>query len=106
MPNYLFTYHGGKMPETPEEGQAEMAKWMAWFQGIGEAVVDGGNPVLQSYTVSDSGVVDNGGANPVSGYSIISAASVEAACDIAKGCPMVENGSGTVEVTEIHEMEM
>ena len=104
MPKFVFAYHGGKMPETPEEGEAEMAKCMAWFQGLGEAVVDGGNPVGQSYTISAEGVVDNGGANPLSGYSLINADSVEAACEIAKGCPMVQNGTGSVEIAEAMDM--
>ena len=27
MSNYVFAYHGGKMPESPEEGAKHMAKW-------------------------------------------------------------------------------
>ena len=104
MPNYVFAYHGGKMPETPEEGQAQIAKWVAWFETLGAAVVDGGNPVGQSYTVSDSGVVDNGGANPLSGFSVIEAADIDAATEMAKGCPSAKDGSGTVEVAPIIEM--
>ena len=102
MPNYLLAYHGGKMPETPEEGEKEMAAWGAWFGGMGDAVVDGGNPVGMSRTVSSGGIADNGGANPVSGYSIIKADSFDAACEIAAGCPILKHGS--VEVAEIHEM--
>ena len=30
MANYIFAYHGGKMPETPEEGERVMAAWGAW----------------------------------------------------------------------------
>ena len=104
MPNYMFAYHGGGAPETPEEGEKVMAAWMAWYGAMGDAVVDGGNPVMQSMTVSKDGVVDNGGANPLSGYTIVSADSYDAACEMAKGCPMVVDGSGSVEVAEIHEM--
>ena len=81
-----------------------MAQWQSWFGGMGNAVVDGGNPVLQSMTVSTSGVVGDGGPNPVSGYSVVTANDYEAACQMAKGCPMVADGSGTVEVAQIHEM--
>ena len=104
MPNFVFAYHGGRTPETPEEGQQAMAAWNAWFGGMGDRVVDGGNPVGMSKTVSNSGVSDDGGANPISGYSVISADSIEDACEIAKGCPMVADGSGSVEVAEVHEM--
>ncbi|MGB0855276.1 MAG: YciI family protein [Pikeienuella sp.] len=102
MPNYMLAYHGGKMPETPEEGAAVMEKWGAWLGGMGEAVVDGGNPVGMSKTVSASGVTNDGGANPLSGYSIIQAESMEAATKLAAGCPIIEHG--TVEVAEIIPM--
>ncbi len=102
MPNYMLAYHGGKMPETPEEGAAVMEKWGAWLGGMGEAVVDGGNPVGVSKTVSASGVTNDGGANPLSGYSIIQAESMEAATQLAAGCPIIEHG--TVEVAEIIPM--
>jgi hypothetical protein len=103
MPNYIFVYHGGKKPESAEEGEKVMAAWMAWFGGMGDAVVEGGNPVGQSSTVSAAGVAPDGCANPVSGYSIIQAANMDAATAHAKGCPMLADG-GTVEVAEIMPM--
>lgn len=102
MPNFMLAYHGGNMPETPEEGAAEMERWNNWFAAMGEAVVDGGNPVGKSTTVSASGVTDNGGKNPLSGYSILKADNIEGAIELAKGCPII--GSGSVEVAEIVEM--
>lgn len=102
MPKYVFAYHGGKMPETPEEGAEQMAAWQAWFAGMGNAVIDGGNPVGQSNTVSGNGVAEDGGANPLSGYSLIEAADMTAACELAKGCPILPHG--TVEVAEAMEM--
>ncbi len=104
MPKYLFAYHGGNVPDTPEEGKAEMKRWMDWYGDMGAAVVDGGAPVGQSHTVSKDGHVEDGGANPISGYSIIECDSYEAACAHAKNNPMVVNGSGSVEVAEIVEM--
>ncbi len=106
MPQYLFVYHGGHTPTDPAEVEATMAAWGAWFQNMGEALDIPGNPVGQSYTVSISGVVDNGGANPASGFTVIKADSIDAATEMAKGCPMVVNGSGSVEVAEVHEIEM
>ena len=106
MPQYLFVYHGGHTPTDPAEIEATMAAWGAWFQGMAEALEIPGNPVGQSYTVSSNGVVDNGGANPASGFTVIKADSIDAATEMAKGCPMVVNGSGSVEVAEVHEIEM
>ena len=104
MPKFMFAYHGGSTPETPEEGEKVMAAWTAWFGGMGDAIVDGGNPVLQSKTVTKDAVTEDGGPNPLSGYSIVTAAGYDEACEMAKGCPMVADGSGSVEVAEIHEM--
>ena len=104
MPDFVFVYHGGKQPDTPEEGEKVMAAWGAWFEGMGAAVKLPGNPVGLSKTVSHSGVTDDGGPNPVSGYSVVSADSIDAACEMAKGCPMVSDGSGSVEVAEVIEM--
>lgn len=104
MPDYVFVYHGGKKPESPEEGEKTMAEWGAWFGSIGAAIKQPGNPVGMSKTVSSGGVADDGGPNPVSGYSVVSADSIDAACDMAKGCPMVADGSGSVEVAEVIEM--
>lgn len=104
MPNFVFAYHGGGMPDTPEEGAKMMAAWQAWYGGMGDALVDGGAPVGMSKTVSADGVADNGGANPLSGYTVVSAETIEAACEIAKGCPILAGGGGTVEVAQVHEM--
>lgn len=104
MPDFVFAYHGGGMPETPEEGAKVMAAWQAWMDGMGDAMVNPGAPVGMSSTVSADGVVDNGGANPISGYTVVKADTIEAACEIAKGCPMVVDGSGSVEVAQVHEM--
>jgi len=107
MPKFLFIYHGGKTPETPEEGQAAMDAWGRWFGEMGDAVVDPGNPVMQSHTVSADGHVENGGANPVSGYGVFEFADYAAAYAVAAKNPMVNDGSGaSVEVAEIHEMDM
>lgn len=104
MPDFVFAYHGGSMPDTPEEGAKVMAAWNEWYGGMGDALVNPGAPVGMSSTVSADGVVDNGGANPLSGFTVVKAADMAAACEMAKGCPMVESGSGTVEVAQVHEM--
>jgi hypothetical protein len=77
---------------------------MRWFEGMGSAVVQPGNPVGMSKTVSKGKVDDNGGSNPISGCSVVAADTIDQAVDMAKGCPMVVDGSGSVEVAEVHEM--
>ena len=104
MSQFIFAYHGGKTPETPEQGEQVMAAWRAWMGGMGDALVQPGAPVGMSKTVSGTGVADDGGSNPVSGYSVVRAADMNAAVAMAKGCPMVVDGSGSVEVAEVVEM--
>lgn len=102
MPQFMFAYHGGKMPETPEEGQAVMAAWTKWFGDLGKAAVQPGAPVGQSMTVNQDSVEAHGGSNPLSGYSIVEAGDMDEAVSMAKGCPILEHGS--VEVAEIKPM--
>lgn len=103
MPKFVFAYHGGATPETPEEGEKVMTAWRGWMQGMGDKLADGGNPVGMSQTVTASGVEANGGANPLSGYSLVNAGSMSEALEMAKGCPILASG-GTVEVAEAIEM--
>ena len=104
MPNYVLAYHGGKTPESPEEGAKQMAKWKAWLGGLGDAVVNPGTPLGKPKTVSSSGVSDDGGSDPLLGFSIVKADSMDAALEMAKECPFLETG-GTIEVAEVMEMK-
>jgi hypothetical protein len=104
MPKYVLAYHGGSMPETEADQAAVMGAWGAWFGVLGDAVVDGGNPISASKTLkSDGSTTDGGGANPISGYSLINAADLDSAVSLAKGCPILAAG-GTVEVAETIDM--
>jgi hypothetical protein len=104
MPKYVFAYHGGSVPETAAAQAEAMAAWGTWFETLGDVVIDGGNPTSQSKTVAANGSVSNGGgANPLSGYSLISAASIDDAVKHAKGCPILKVG-GSVEVAEAIDM--
>ncbi len=105
MAKYIFGYHGGAGMETSEEDMAAvMEAWGAWFASMGAAVLDGGAPTAQANTVGEGGVVTSGGgSNPLTGYSIVAADSLEAAAEMAKGCPSLTSG-GSVEVAELIEM--
>ena len=104
MPNFIFAYHGGEKPESPEEGAKMMEQWKAWVVGLGDSAVEPGNPVGLSKTVSEGGVADNGGADPLMGYSVIKADSIDDAVDMAKNCPHVHLIKGSIEVAEIKQM--
>ncbi len=100
MAKFIYVYHGGTAPRSPEEGQKAMQAWTSWFGELGAALLDGGAPCGMSQTVSAKGVAADGGANPASGYSLVEAKDIAAAVKMAKGCPMVADGSGSVEVAE------
>ncbi len=81
-----------------------MAAWGQWYETLGAAIVDGGNPTGPAKTVApDGSVSDGGGVNPITGYTIIQADNLDAAVALSKGCPILSAG-GSIEVTETFEI--
>jgi hypothetical protein len=100
MGTYLLAYHGGGMPQSDADRARVMEQWGQWFGELGSDLVDGGNPIGQTRTIQAGGsVTEGGGANPVSGYSVIKASDLQAAIASAKDCPLLKTG-GTIEVCE------
>ena len=99
MANYVLAYTGGGMPETDEEQAAVMAAWGAWYEGLGAAVVDAGNPFGPSASIAGDASVTGGGTSGLTGYSILTADNLDSAVEMAKGCPMLDGG-GAIEVYE------
>ena len=104
MPNFIFAYHGGTAPTEPAEIERVIGQWNDWYAGMGDRLIDDGGPCGKSWTVSGSGVVEDGGANPLAGYTIVEVVDQNEANELAKGCQLVQDGSGSVEVCEIHEV--
>jgi len=103
MAKYLLLYDGGSMPESEAEQAAAMQAWDAWFQQIGAAVADAGNPFTPaSKRITADGSI-SAGAGSASGYSILEADSLDAATDLAKGCPVLAGGAsiGVYETFEV-----
>ena len=98
MAKFVYVYTGGQMAETPEAQEQAMQAWGAWFGTLGDAVADIGNPFGASATVK-SGGSSSGGTSQLGGYSVVEAASLDAAAAKADGCPVLQSG-GTVEVYE------
>lgn len=98
MANYVLVYHGGSMPESPEEGAKVMQAWTDWFAKLGDALMDGGNPASKTRRIGADGSVSDDASGP-SGYSILKADSLDAAVELAKGCPVLAGGS-SVQVVE------
>jgi hypothetical protein len=95
MANYLLLYSGGSMPESEAEQQAVMAAWGAWYDKLGGALVDAGNPFTQmAKSISSDGKVSDGPAGTMaSGYTIIKADSLDEAAALARGNPVLQGGA-------------
>jgi hypothetical protein len=103
MTKYVIAYHGGRKFETPQDGAAYMARWKSWMGSVGEAMVDPGMPLGAGKLIDAAGVTDRG-ADLLTGFSIVTAESLEAAVALARQCPHLDHG--TIEVAEIMEMKM
>jgi hypothetical protein len=100
MANFLLAYTGGSgMATDPAEQQKAMEAWGQWFGSLGASVVDGGAPFGPSAQIGSDGAVSSGGPSGLTGYSVISADSLDDATTKAKGCPILSNG-GAVEIYE------
>ena len=104
MAKYLITYTGGATPEntTPAERDAVMKAWMDWYGGLGDAVVDMGSPTAAEKVVEPGGVARDGGPG-ITGYSIISADSLDAAAEACRNHPHLDAG-GTIAIAEMFEV--
>src|SRR5260370_9955774 len=95
MANFVLVYTGGGMPATEAERGEVMEAWGAWFERLGEAVVDMGNPFAPHVkSIDSSGAVhDSPVGTLATGYSIIKADSLKTAVDLAKACPVLGSGA-------------
>jgi hypothetical protein len=113
MKDFLFVYRADyhAMPQgTPEEMQAITQKWMDWMGGLAaqNKITNMGNPLGSAgKVVRPNNIITDGPfieiKELIGGYSIIKAASIEEAAEIAKGCPILLVG-GNVEVRNINPM--
>ena len=87
MKKFIFLYYGHK-PPTPEV----MDAWRKWFASVGSNFVDGGNPFGAAREITKSGMRDLSDETiPITGYSIVSAESIEAAEKLLEGVPIIDS---------------
>jgi hypothetical protein len=106
MAKFLFVYRGASAAAanlTPEEMQQHMQKWEKW---IGEGMqkgwmLDPGDGLKAETRIVNAKIVTDGpfveSKEIVGGFSIVEADTIDAAAQLAKGCPCQLLG-GTVEV--------
>ena len=103
MAQYVFLYYGEPQFDSPAEGQAHQQKFFAWMRGLGEAVVNPGMPLGQATVVSAAGVSSDDSSARLTGFSIITADSLDAAVNMAKASPYADVG-GSIHVAEVFQM--
>jgi hypothetical protein len=112
MGKFMFVFRGGENVDelqSPEAMEAHMMKWKTWMGGLGQAgILIGGEPLFQEGQVLQGSVVTDGpfaeGKELVGGYVMITADDLNGASEVAKGCPILETTTGTVEVREVRDM--
>jgi hypothetical protein len=85
---------------TPEQHQKGMDAWMKWVKANEQSLVDDGAPLGKTKRVDAHGAKD--AKNEVGGYSIVQAASHDAATKLfGKDHPHLQMPSAWIEITEI-----
>ncbi len=110
MAKFLFVYRSSAESEmseapSPEQMQQIMSAWHAWFEKVGDALVDGGDGLMpMGKQVRAGGVVTDGpfieAKEMVGGYSIVETNDIDGAVALAKSCPIF-HADGWVEVRQL-----
>ena len=93
MASFVFSY---RVPHDYKPGSPEtVAAWRDFFSSLGAGLADTGHAAVQS------AVLGNIGADTrLGGYSIVTADDLDAATQLAKGCPALGMGAG-VEIGQL-----
>jgi hypothetical protein len=102
MAEFVIFYNSSGTPQDPEEGAKGREEFQAWLSDLGDAVVNPGTPLGAPLTVSNEGVSQKSRPDRLTGFSVVKAANMDAAVDMAKRCPFLK--MGTIDVAEAFEM--
>jgi hypothetical protein len=115
MAKFLFLYRNSNESYgslSPEQMQQMLQKWNAWItEGLrqgwmleaGDGLKKEGRVVNARKVVTDGPFIET--KDIVGGYSIVQADTVDAAAELAKGCPIFLRG-GSVEVRPLQGVTM
>ena len=97
MATFVISYHA---PKDYVPGRSDdMSAWAAWFKSMDAHLVDLGHPVREATQIGDHAADQR-----LRGYSVITAADLDAALMIARGCPGLSDPGFGVEVGVVEEM--
>jgi hypothetical protein len=95
---FLYLYSGGTPPQTEAQGKAMMEAWIAYFNKIAPAILDGGAPFGPT-----SKTLGPAAASKAMGYSIVQAENLAAAAALTDGHPHLASGGG-IEIFELVDL--
>ncbi len=112
MAAFMLVFRGPAGPRIyAEEIQQHMQKWFTWFEGLRKsgayrdqgAPLEPGGKVIRGArkAVSDGPYAE--AKDVVGGYAIVEAKDLDAAVELARGCPTFER-DGAVEVRPVRAM--
>lgn len=101
MKNFIYLYHSTQTTPPTKEGIDAFA---AWYESLGDKVVDGGSPVKRD----SQAIIANGASKPsnetVIGYAIVKAENLDEAVKMAMGNPLADADGASIHVYETSEM--
>ena len=104
MAKYIFIYYDGNPLENELPSEKGIAEWTQWFQKLGDRIVDGGAPFnANGHSVGKTGT-EPVSTWPATGYSIVTADSMEDAVSMTEGCPVFNTDEGVIRVYECAPM--
>ena len=106
---YLLAYRNTVQSESrqpsPEELQQMLAQWTAWKAKFTQEIIDLGDGLKPVGKVVRAGATSDGpfleAKEVLGGYSIVQAAGLERALEIARACPVLLMPGASVEVREL-----
>jgi hypothetical protein len=108
MSEFVFLFRARVRGGSADQQQKTLQKWGAWMTDLNQRglITNPGQPLQDTAkrVVGPNGVVHDGPfaeiKDLVNGFIVITANDIDKACEIAKGCPIFEEGGG-VEVRPV-----
>jgi hypothetical protein len=114
MKDFMFIFRGplsnaeAFAKQSPEQMQAELAKWGAWMGSLAQQGKLAGGEALQPLgkvvhgtkrKITDGPYIE--GKDIVGSYLLVKANDIDEAIELSKGCPAIETDADSIEVREI-----